>query len=208
MTAGRSPRGLLLLIGAAVAAASVCLVTAAVAAAMMPVPSLLLLVGCLSLLLAGVRFHLPIRLGAQRVELSWSEAGFMLAFAVAPAPWVVLLTPVAVGLSLAQRRFAPVKTVYNSASYTAAAGSAAAVLTATGVSRPLAGSELLVLTVAGAAAGLITYLAVAAVVAVVQDVPLLATWRESAGLQALTLAGNLGLAVGVLVLARYQLWAV
>ncbi len=52
-----------------------------------------------------------------------------------------------------------------------------------------------------------TYLAVAAVVAVAQDVPLLATWRASAGLQLLTLVGNLAMAIGVSLLSHYGAWA-
>jgi diguanylate cyclase (GGDEF)-like protein len=111
--------------------------------------------------------------------------------------------PVAVLVRCAGRQPA-IKTVYNIASYTTAAGSAALTLTLAGASRPFVGTDLVALTGAGAIAGLVTYLAVAAVVATVQDVSLLATWRASGGLQVLTLAGNLGLAVGVLVLARYQ----
>ena len=37
---------------------------------------------------------------------------------------------------------------------------------------------------------------------------MLATWRASAGLQLLTLAGNLAFAVSVLILARYAIWMV
>lgn len=203
MTLVRSPRALPVLIGSAVAVAAVCLVVAGVAAARSPLPSLPAFIGCLALLFAGVRFHLSIRLGSQQVELAWTEAGIVLAFAVAPAPWVVLLTPVVVAINFAQRRFAPVKTLYNVANDTTAAAGAAGVLVLAGSFRPFAGTELAALAAAGAVAGLITYLAVAAVVAVVQDVPLLATWRVAAGLQLLTLAGNLGVAVGMLALAPY-----
>lgn len=208
MRLSRSSWGLPVLVGSAVAVALACLAVAGAAAAQAPLPSAPLLVGCLALLLAGVRIHLPLRLGAQRVELSWSEVGLLLALALAPAPWVVLLTPVSVAVNFALRRFAPVKTVYNVAIFTAAAGSSTAILALAEVSRPFAGAELLVVAAAGAVAGLVTHLAVAAVVAVVQEVPLLATWRAGAGLQLLTLAGNVGVGVGVLVLARYGLLAV
>lgn len=203
MRLSRSSPGLHIVVGSAVAVAAACLVVAGAAAAQAPLPSLPVLAGCLALLFVGVRLHLPLRLGAQRVELSWSEVGLLLAFGLAPAQWVVLLTPIAVGASLVQRRFLPLKIAYNVASYTAAAGSAAAVLALAGLSRPFAGVELLVVILAGSVAGLLSYLAVAVVVAVAQDVPLLATWRASAGLQAITLAGNLVVAAGVLALARY-----
>lgn len=203
MTLARSPRALPVLIGSAVAIAATCLVVAGVAAARSPLPSPLLMGVCLVMLFAGVRFRLSIRLGSEQVELSWSEAAFVLALAVAPAPWVVLLTPIAVGVNFAQRRFAPVKTIYNVAIFTAAAGSAAGVLALAAVTRPFAEPELLVLGAAGVLAGLVTYLAVAAVVAIAQDVPLLATWRAAAGLQLLTLAGNLSVAVGVVFLIPY-----
>jgi diguanylate cyclase len=115
--------------------------------------------------------------------------------------------PVAVAARFAGRQPA-IKTVYNVGSNTAAAGAAAGILAVAGATRPFDRIDLLTLTLAGAAAGLVTDLAVAAVVATVQDVNLFATWRASGGLQVLTLAGNLGLAVGVLVLARYQPTAV
>ena len=124
----------------------------------------------------------------------------ILAFAFAPTQWVILLTAVAVGVSLMKRRFAAVKTLYNTASCTCAAAGAAAILTLGRVSWPFTSTDILALLGAGAVAGLVTYVAVAAVVAVVQEVPLLATWRAAAGLQVLTLAGNLVVAVGVLLL--------
>lgn len=106
------------------------------------------------------------------------------------------------------RRFAPIKIVYNIALDTIAVSAAAAVLLVAHAGRPFQGFELLALATAGGIAGLVTYLAVAAVIAVAQDVPFLATWKRSAGLQLLTLAGNLGLAVGVLALAAAQPWLV
>ena len=154
------------------------------------------------LMLAGLRLHLKIRLGAQRVELTWSEAALILALVLVPGPWVVLLTPLAVGLNFAQRRITLVKTIYNVAIFTVAAAAAVMILKFAGASRPYIGMDLLAVVGAGAVAGLVTYLAVAAVVAVVQDVGLFATWRASGSLQVLTLAGNLGLAVAVILLAR------
>ena len=70
------------------------------------------------------------------------------------------------------------------------------------------GAELLTLAGAGLVFGATTHLAVATVVAVVQQVTFLTTWRASAGLQVITLVGNLALAVGTLSLAEYGPWAV
>ena len=193
-----------MLVGSTVAAAAGCLAIAGAAAARSPLPPPLLLAGCLIMIIAGVRLHHKVRLGAQRFEFTWSEAALILAVATTPSAWVVLLTPIAVGANFAQRRITPIKTVYNVASYTTAAASTAAVLALSDTSRPFVGTDLIVLISAGAIAGLVTHLEVSAVVAVVQDVRVFATWRASGGLPALTLAGNLGLATIVLLLVRYD----
>lgn len=200
MALTRSSLALPALVGSAAALASVCLLAAGVAAMRAPLPSLAAITGSIILLLVGVNFHVRIRLGAELVELTWSEAAMLLAFALVPRSWVIVLTAFAVGASLLVRRFTPIKTLYNVSSCTCATAAAAAVLHLVGVGRSFSGAELLILPGAGAIAGIVTYMAVAAVVAVVQDVPLLATWRASAGLQVLTLAGNLAVAVGVLLL--------
>jgi diguanylate cyclase (GGDEF)-like protein len=190
------------------AAAATCLVVAGVYASRSVPSSPLVLLGCLGLIFASVRFHLPVRLGAQRAELSWSEAALVLTLALVAGAWAVLLTPIAVAVNYAQRRIEPMKTLYNVANNTVAAAAAAGVLAIVKVSQPYGVSDILTLAAAGAVAGLVTHLAVAAVVAAAQDLPLLATWRASAGLQLLTLAGNLAFAVSVLILARYAIWMV
>jgi diguanylate cyclase (GGDEF)-like protein len=97
--------------------------------------------------------------------------------------------------------------VYNISSYTIAATAAVGTLAVLRVSRPFNGVDLAILALGGALAGLVTYLAVAAVVAVAQEVSLLATWRASAGLQLLTLTGNIAMAIGMLLLSHYGTWA-
>lgn len=200
MTLGRSPRTLTVLILSVVTVAVACLAVAVTAASRAATPSPAVLTASAGLLFLSVRFHLPVRLGAEREEIAWGEAGILLSLAMIPAPWVVLLTPVAVAASWIQRRRAPLKTTYTVASYTVAAAGAAGVTVLTHVINPFVGIELLWLTAAGAVAGITTYLAVAAVISVAQDVPLLATWRAAAGLQLLTLGGNLGAAAAVLLL--------
>ena len=207
MSAARFRRPLLVLVGATAVLAAACLAAATVAASQTHPPSLPTLGGVLALLTAGVRFCLPVRLGAQRVELAWGEAGLLLSLAIVPSAWVVLLTPLALLLCFAGRQPA-IKTVYNLSSYTIAAGGASAVLTLGKASRPFSGAEMLTLAAAGLVAGATTYLTVAAVVALAQHVPFLATWRASAGLQLITLAGNLLMAIGALALARHGAWAV
>jgi diguanylate cyclase len=207
MTTARSPRRLKILVGSVVAIAGTCYTSAFVAVARAPLPPIPLLVGCVLLLSAGIYFHVSIRLGAQREELTWAEAAIVLSLAIVPGAWVVLLMPAAVLVRVGGRQPA-IKTIYNVASYTSATAAAATVLTYARVSSPSAGARLLMLAAAGAVAGLVTYLAVAAVVATVQDVSLLATWRASGGLQILILGGNLAVAIGVLLLARYQPTAV
>ena len=137
-----------------------------------------------------------------------AEAALVLTLALVAGAWAVLLTPIAVAVNYAQRRIEPMKTLYNVANNTVAAAAAAGVLAIVKVSQPYGVSDILTLAAAGAVAGLVTHLAVAAVVAAAQDLPSLATWRASAGLQLLTLAGNLAFAVSVLILARYAIWMV
>ena len=199
----RSSRRLPILVSFVAAVAAVCYATAIAGAVRETAPDLAALSACLILLSAGIYAHLSVRLGAHRVELAWGEAGVVLALAISPAAWVVLLMPLAVLVRYFGRQPA-IKTIYNVSSYTMAAAAASAVLATGGASRPFTDADLLTLTGAGVVAGIVTYLAVAAVIATVQDVSLLATWRASGGLQVLTLAGNLGLAVGVLLLARYE----
>lgn len=208
MTLARPSRALPVLVGSVGFLSILCLIAAGVAAMKAPLPSFTALAYCLILLLVGVNFHVHMRLGAERVELTWSEAAMILAFALAPPYWVVIAMALVVGISLSVRRIALLKTLYNVASYTCATAAAAIILQLAKVDRPFSGAELAVLATVGAIAGVVTYLAVAAVVAVVQKVPLLATWREAAGLQVLTLTGNVVVAIGVQVLLdRYGLLA-
>ena len=196
-----------LLITSAALLASGCLAVAAVSALQTSRPSLPALGLALALLTAGIGPRLSVRLGAQHVELGWGEAGILLASAVVAPPWVVLLTPLAVLVCLMGRRSA-IKTIYNIASYTLASSTASAVLIVMNASRPFSGTEFFALVVAGLVAGVTSYLAVAAVVAEVEQAPFLATWRAGAGLQVIMLIGNLVITLGALSLARYGPWAV
>lgn len=193
----RLPARLNLLVGAAAACAAAFLVAAGIAAYRQPAPTPWVIAAGLAIFLT-TSLHLTFRLGAQRVHLTWSEAALIVSFAFVPAAWVVLVTPLAILARFAGRQ-AAVKTVYNVCNYTAASGAAATILILTGFQRPVdSGLELLALGLAGTCSGLITYGAVAAVIATVQDVPLLSTWRASAGLQLGTLAGNITVATAVL----------
>ena len=166
-----------------------------------------MLFGCLLLLVVGIWFNLRVRIGAQRVELAWFEAGLVFSLALIPLPWAILLTPLAVAVCFAGRQPA-VKLTYNAASYTIAAASAVGILVLFNIRPPFLGTDLLAVTVAGIIAALVTHIAVATVIAIVQDVSVFATWQASAWLQLLTLIGNLTVGVGLLALARYGPWAV
>ncbi len=76
------------LIGSVGTAAAVCLIVAGMQAARLRCHPPLAWLGPWRCSRWSVRFHLPIRLGAQRVELAWGEAGLVLALAMVPAPWV------------------------------------------------------------------------------------------------------------------------
>jgi diguanylate cyclase (GGDEF)-like protein len=198
-----APAGRLVLL--VVVAAAVALVSAALAGwAAASGPSLQVGRGllCIAVIYVGVSVHLRTRLGAQRLELSWGEAAMMLALTLVPPAWVVLCTPVGVGLRLVGRQPA-IKSVYNLSSYTVAAAGAALVSS----TQPYAAgnlSALVVLALAGLVGGLITHVAVAGVIAVAQDTSLLASWRAGAGLQLLSVAGNVATALVVIVLAGHD----
>lgn len=200
MTTDRQPRGLTLLIAAAAVTAAGCLAAAAVTAAKHPLPSLLSCLIVVALAFAGASIHLQIRLGAQRLELTWAEAAVILALVVSPPTWVVLLTPLGVGASLARRRVAPIKTIYNISTNTAAAAAAAVI--AGDLQQPITAGDAAALAAAGIAVAAITHVAVAAAIAAARGVSLRTTWSAGAGLQVLTVAGNLAAALSVLVLAR------
>ena len=207
LSAGCSRHSLSILIGTAALLATGCVAVAGTFAPQASRPSLPVLLGVLALLIGGARLCLAVRLVAQRVELAWGEASFLLACALAAPVWVVILTPLALLLCFVGRQSA-IKIVYNMASYTIAASAASAVLILGKASPPFSGMELLTLAGGGLVFGATTHLAVATVVAVVQQVPFLTTWRASAALQVITLVGNLALAVGALSLAQYGPWAV
>jgi diguanylate cyclase len=159
---------------------------------------------CVAVLFAGVAVNFRTRLGAQRLELSWGEAAMMLGLALVPPAWVVLCTPVGVGAWLLKCRQPPIKTVYNLSSYTIAAAAGAAIISTGPSYRDGGPVALVLLAAAGLVAGLITHVAVAGVIAVAQDLPLLASWRAGAGLQLLSAAGNVATAVTVLILTRHD----
>ncbi len=199
------PRRLQFLVGAAVVLASACLAAAiATASTTGAAPNPPAAVLCAGLLLASLRFHLQIRLGAQRLLLTWFEAAVMLTLAVIPPAWVVLLTPVAVSLGLAGR-VAPIKLLYNVAVHTIAAAAAAGIAGAASGHHPLTPRGAAVLAAAGVVSGLITHVLVAAAIAAAEDTSVLASWRAGAGLQLLTAAGNVPAALLVLTLARQDL---
>ena len=195
------------LISVVVLLAASCLAVAAGSALQTSRPSLAALGAVLALLTAGNWLFLSVRLGAQHLEMGWEEAGFLLAVALVVPSWVVLLTPLAVFLCFVGRRPA-IKTIYNMANNTIAASAASSVLIATGVSRPFVGMDFLALAGAGVVACTTTHLGVAAVLRAVDQIPLRTTWRAGAGLQVVTLIGNLAIAIGALSLAHYGPWAV
>jgi diguanylate cyclase len=165
-----------------------------------------LLVGSFVLIFASQRLNLPFRLGAQRLLVAWGEAGLVLAVALVPGEWVVLLTAPAVILRFGFRRYPLTKTLYNCASDTTAAAAAVGAVVAFGAARPFRGDELLVLAGAGVVFASITFAAAVVVIATVQDLPILATWRSSGHIQVMTVAGNLGLAMGVLAVGTRWPW--
>jgi hypothetical protein len=94
-----------------------------------------------------------------------------------------------------------VKVVYNVSIYTIARAAGAAIV---GYAERLGGTAVgvVALVIAGLVGGLITHIAVAVVIAVAQQTSLIASWRAGAGLQLLSMVGNVAAAVVVLVLAR------
>src|SRR5256885_6970399 len=102
---------LAVLVKAAALLALVCTGLAAWSAARGRLPDLrggLLAVG---LLFVGVSVRVRARLGGQHLEFAWGQAALMFALVLLPPAWVVLLTPVGVGLGVGFRQPA-VRAVY------------------------------------------------------------------------------------------------
>jgi len=192
---------LALLVKAAALLALACTGLAAWGAARGRLPDLrgsLLAVG---LLFAGVTVRVRTRLGAQQLEVTWGQAALMLALVLLPPAWVVLLTPVGVGLGLMFRQPA-VKAVYHIAVYTIAGAVGAAIVGLAQPYRPDRLSGMVAVVAAGVIGGLIIHVSVAVFVAVAQDIPITASWRAGEGLQLLSTAGNVTAAAVVIVLAQ------
>lgn len=125
----------------------------------------------------------------------------MISLTLAAPAWVVLATPVAVGVRLVRRQ--PIKSAYNISIYTLAWAAGAAIVAVAGpATDSLRG--LTVLALAGAVGGLISHVAVALVISVAQETSFTASWRAGAGLQVLSTLGNVAVALVVVVLARHD----
>jgi diguanylate cyclase (GGDEF)-like protein len=192
---------LALLVRTAALLALVCVGLAGWGAARGPLPDPRAGMLTVALLCAGVAIRVRTRVGAQQLELAWGEAALMLALVLVPPAWVVLLTPLGVGLGLLRRQPA-VKAVYNVSIYTIGSAAGAAIAALAQPLGPGSVSGMVALVAAGVVGGLITHVAVAAVIAVAQDIPVTASWRAGEGLQLLSTAGNTAAAAVVLVLAH------
>ncbi|MCW6007950.1 bifunctional diguanylate cyclase/phosphodiesterase [Micromonospora sp. CPCC 205371] len=77
-----------------------------------------------------------VRIKATTHGISWTEAAIVISLAVAPVPWVVVCTPIAVAVVRVIMRLSPLKAAFSIAKETLVAAAAGSVLYAFGINAP------------------------------------------------------------------------
>lgn len=171
-------------------------------------PSLWRIGVCFALLTASRLAVLHLRLRGQRVDFDWGEGALLLGLVLLPTSWLTVLTPCCIATAGLLLKKDAVKTVYNAASATVATAVAGTVghflydTTAAGLSWRLVGA----LAVASLLFTVIADLTASAAIALSQSEPFLRTLRVGVGMEALTGAGNVGAALAVVAIARFDPW--
>ncbi len=202
------PRRLRRLIAVIVGAAVTVAAAALVATVGQDPPPLWRVAMSCGLLIASRMAVLHLRFRGQRVDFDWGEGALLLGLVLVPTAWLTILTPFCVAAAALLLAKFSIKTVYNAASATlatAAAGTVAGLLsdpTQADLSWRLLGAL-------GLASVLFTAMAdltASAAIALSQSEPFLPTLRVGLGMEALTGAGNVGAALAIVAVARFDPW--
>jgi diguanylate cyclase (GGDEF)-like protein len=174
-------------------AAGLCLAVAAAAAVHTPLGSWWHPVVFIGLFVAAELPWLEVRVGSDKVIMTWSEAAVAAGLVLLPAPWVPLAVACGALLVALLERRKPIKTAFNIAMYVVGSAIAASVATLLTHNRVAldAPRHVLAVLLAGVVFGLWTDAATAVVVALVRRIPVLEVYRAGVRLQMLSAVGNL-----------------
>ena len=190
------------------AAALAVVIAALVSVVHQPIPAwwrILLLAG---VLVASRLALLHLRFRGHRVAFDWGEGALLLGLVLLPLPWLVLLTPMCLLLAKSLLRAGPIKSLYNAAAATIASAAAAALATvvcdvqSTGPSWQLVTALIL----AGFVYTAVADITASAAIAFSQAESFIRTLRVGLGLELLTGIGNVGAALLVVAIARFDPW--
>ncbi len=205
---GQTRGRLRLLITGVVALATAICVLATVAVQGVPAPAWWR-IGLFCALLAVSRLaRLRLRIRGQNVSFDWGEGALLIGLALLPAAWLILATPLCVLAASLLMRTPAVKTLYNSAAATLATAAAASLATAicdvpsTGLSWRLVGA----LGLAGLVFTAVADLTASAAIALSQAENFFRTLRVGVGIELFTGIGNVGAALCIVAVARFDPW--
>jgi diguanylate cyclase (GGDEF)-like protein len=198
------PRSVVACVTALAVLAAVAVVVSAVHLAGRPLPAWWALGAAVAMVLAVNLAEFDVRFGSQRIYMAWTESALAVALVLLPLAWVAPAFVVGSTLAAAARRDRPsIKTIFNVALDTTAAGAAVLVVAAwTGPLDLSSPFDLLAVVAAGALFALLTYLGTSVVVALSQQRPLSTILRQALVTSLLTNASNLAVTVLVLAVAR------
>ncbi|MEH1126264.1 putative bifunctional diguanylate cyclase/phosphodiesterase [Micromonospora sp. CPCC 206061] len=199
-------RRLLLLVGLVVVLAAVAVAGAiAVILAESERPSFRTLAAATFLIGVGCVVVVRVRIRATTHGISWTEAAIVISLAVAPVPWVVVCTPIAVAVVRVIMRLSPLKAAFSIGKETLLAATAGAILYAFGsqssVEQPL---EVGPLAVAYLAAALLDDLLVIPVIALATRTSVLQRFRSNWDLRLAGIAVRFLVVISTLALLEFD----
>ena len=204
------PRLRALIIGLAGCAAAA-LIGAGASVSWYDPPSLPRLLLYVSLVVVGELVVVPVRLGSNVLAFGWGEAALVLGLTAVPLPWVVLCCAAGVAGTHLCRRMKPAKLLLNVSASTLGAALAALAGSVTagtlGSGSPLALNTpraVVAVTVAALVFSAVTNLAVSAAIAFSQGSSVRALFMRGIGEQLVVVSGNIGAALGIEALLRWD----
>jgi diguanylate cyclase (GGDEF)-like protein len=199
-------RRLLLLVGLVVVLAAVAVAGAiAVILAEGERPSFRTLAAATFLIGVGCVVVVRVRIRATTHGISWTEAAIVISLAVAPAPWVVVCTPIAVAVVRVIMRLSPLKAAFSIGKETLLAASAGAILYAFGIQSPAEQPlEVGPLAVAYLAAALLDDLLVIPVIALATRTNIAQRFRSNWDLRLAGIAVRFVVVISTLALLEFD----
>ena len=202
---GGLPRPVMIYVSLVVAAAVVCLAWSLARLVTDPVaPEWWRFALALVLLSVADVPLVAIRIGSDRLLVTWTGAAIAAVVTLLPAAWVVPVVLVAGVVTFVRQRSQPVKALFNVALCVFGAGLVVGIVTVI-ADQPLdlvSARDIAALILAGVVFSAITDLLVAGAIAISQDRKVLEVYGAGLGTQLLSSVGNLATTIVVLALAR------